>query len=170
MEFRQMRRENQDVPMEECIEILKRGTAGVLALAGDGEYPYALPISFVYSNGRIYFHSAREGHKIDAIRRNARASFCVIGQDRIVPEEYTTYYRSVIAFGKAELVTDPQEQHDAMLLLAEKYCPEDAPAHREEKSTGTENYTAVIRFTVEHITGKEGKALAQQRKAERSPL
>lgn len=163
MEFRKMRRKNQDIPQEECIEILKRGTAGVLAVQGDHEYPYAVPLSFVYREGKLYFHCAREGHKLDALRRSAKASFCVIDQNRIVPEEYTTYYRSVIAFGQAEVVNDPQEQHDALLLLAEKYCPGDTPAHREEKSAGTAGYTAVIRFTVEHITGKEGKALAQQR-------
>ena len=163
MEFRSMRRENQDIPREECEEILRRGTAGVLAVLGDGEYPYAVPLSYVAQGGKLYFHSAREGHKLDALRRSKKASFCVIDQDRIVPEEYTTYYRSVIAFGQAEIVDDPQEQHDAMLALAEKYCDSDTPVHREEKSTDTQGYTAVIRLTIEHLTGKEGKALAQQR-------
>lgn len=163
MEFREMRRINQGISREECLEILQRSTAGVLAVLGDGEYPYAVPLSFAYQEGKLYFHSAREGHKLDALQRCGKASFCVIDQDKIVPEEYTTYYRSVIAFGRAELVTDTKEQHDALLLLAEKYCPEDAPAHREKKSTGTEGYTAVIRFTIEHLTGKEGKALAQRR-------
>lgn len=164
MEFRKMRRKNQDIPQEECLEILKRSTAGVLAVLGDGEYPYAVPLSFVFCDGKLYFHCAREGHKLDALKRSPKASFCVIDQDRIVPEEYTTYYRSVIAFGQAEVVTDFQEQHDALLALAEKYCVSDTPAHREEKSTGTEGYTAVIRLTIEHLTGKEGKTLAAQRR------
>ena len=157
MEFRSMRRANQDIPREECEEILRHGTAGVLAVLGDGEYPYAVPLSYVARGGKLYFHSAREGHKLDALRRSKKASFCVIDQDRIVPEEYTTYYRSVVAFGQAEIVDD------AMLALAEKYCASDTPAHREERSTDTQGYTAVIRLTIEHLTGKEGKALAQQR-------
>ncbi|WP_322184393.1 pyridoxamine 5'-phosphate oxidase family protein [Neglectibacter caecimuris] len=168
MEFRKTRRTNQDISQKECEEILQRSTAGVLAVLGDGEYPYAVPLSFVYYKGLLYFHCAKEGHKLDAIQRSRKASFCVIDQDKLVPEEYTTYYRSVITFGQAELVSDPREQHDALLLLAEKYCPADTPAHREEKSTGTQGYTAVIRLTVEHMTGKEGKALAQQRRAEGS--
>lgn len=163
MEFRSMRRANQDIPREECEEILRHGTAGVLAVLGDGEYPYAVPLSYVARGGKLYFHSAREGHKLDALRRSKKASFCVIDQDRIVPEEYTTYYRSVVAFGQAEIVDDPREQYDAMLALAEKYCASDTPAHREERSTDTQGYTAVIRLTIEHLTGKEGKALAQQR-------
>jgi len=152
MEFRKTRRTNQDISQKECEEILQRSTAGVLAVLGDGEYPYAVPLSFVYYKGLLYFHCAKEGHKLDAIQRSRKASFCVIDQDKLVPEEYTTYYRSVITFGQAELVSDPREQHDALLLLAEK--------------TGTQGYTAVIRLTVEHMTGKEGKALAQQRRAE----
>lgn len=164
MEFRKMRRKNQELPREECLRILEHSTAGVLAVAGDNAYPYAVPLSFVYHEGKLYFHSAREGHKLDALKSSPKASFCVIDQDQVMPEEYTTYYRSVIAFGQAELVNDPREQHDALLLLAEKYCPADTPAHREEQSTGTEGRTAVIRFTVEHLTGKEGKTLAAKRR------
>ena len=79
------------------------GTSGVLALAGDNGYPYALPISYVYSDGKIYFHSAKSGHKIDAVKRCEKASFCVIAEDNIIPEEYTTYYKSVIVFGKLKI-------------------------------------------------------------------
>ena len=75
----------------------------VLALLGDNDYPYAVPISYVYDDGKVYFHSAKSGHKIDAIQRTAKASFCVIDEDLVVPEEYTTYFRSVIAFGRIRL-------------------------------------------------------------------
>lgn len=159
-----MRRIEQALPREECLAILRHSTAGVLAVLGEGAYPYAVPLSFVYQEDKLYFHCARAGHKLDALRSSSRVSFCIIDQDQPVPEEYTTYYRSVIVFGQAEIISDPEEQKTALLLLAEKYCPEDSPAHREEKSTGTDSYTAVIRLTVEHITGKEGTALAAQRK------
>ena len=98
--FRPMRRGKQLLPPEESIQILEQGTSGVLAVAGDAGYPYAVPLSYVYTDGKLYFHCAKSGHKLDAIRRNSKTSFCVIGQDAVVPLEYTTYFRSVIAFGQ----------------------------------------------------------------------
>lgn len=92
--FREMRRNGQELPLEECTAILNRGTSGVLALSGDDNYPYAVPVSYAYDGYKLYFHCAKSGHKIDAIRRNAKASFCVIDQDLVVPEEYTSYFRS----------------------------------------------------------------------------
>ena len=83
--FREMRRKSQALSFDECAEILNRGTSGVLALSGDNQYPYAVPLSYVYDNTKIYFHCAQEGHKIDSILRNAKASFCVIDQDQIIP-------------------------------------------------------------------------------------
>ena len=88
--FREMRRKGQALPAEEITAVLYRGRSGVLALSGDDNYPYALPISYVYDGNHIYFHCARSGHKLDAIQRNCKASFCVVDQDQIVPEEYTT--------------------------------------------------------------------------------
>ena len=96
MIFREMRRKKQELSQQEVADILHKGTPGVLALLGDNDYPYAVPISYVYDGGKIYFHSAKSGHKIDAIQKTAKASFCVIDQDLVVPEEYTTYFSSVI--------------------------------------------------------------------------
>lgn len=79
--FRDMRRKRQQLSEAESIEILRKLTSGTLALLGDGGYPYAVPISYVYADGRLYFHSAKEGHKVDAIRGSDRASFCDIEQD-----------------------------------------------------------------------------------------
>jgi len=77
-EFRQMRRKRQQLSEEESIGILQKATAGTLALLGDNDYPYAVPISYVYNNGNLYFHSALSGHKVDAICKCDKASFCVI--------------------------------------------------------------------------------------------
>ena len=74
--FREMRRKKQILTPEKSIEILKKGTSGVLALSGDDGYPYAVPLSYVYENSMLYFHGAKEGHKIDAIRTCDKASFC----------------------------------------------------------------------------------------------
>ena len=99
--FREMRRKRQLLPPEESVAILERMTNGTLALHGDDDYPYAVPVSYVYIDGRIYFHCAMKGHKVDAIMQNDKVSFCVVERDDIKPAEFTTYFRSVIIFGKA---------------------------------------------------------------------
>ena len=107
--FREMRRNKQALSDEECREILERCTSGTLAVLGDEGYPYAVPLSYVFINGHIYFHCARAGHKLDAIRACDKVSFCVIDRDEVIPEKFTTKYRSVIVFGRAREVTDPEE-------------------------------------------------------------
>lgn len=110
--FRKMRRFNQMLDEESIQEVLKKGTSGVLALAGDDGYPYAVPISYAYDpqNNCFYFHGAKTGQKIDAITRNEKASFCVIDKDQIVSERFTTYFRSVIAFGRMQVIVDDTEK------------------------------------------------------------
>lgn len=131
MVFREMRRKKQSLSQQETEDILNRGTSGVLALLGDNGYPYAVPVSYVYNDGKLYFHSAKSGHKIDAIRRTAKASFCVIDKDLIVPEEYTTYFRSVIVFGQIRVIEDDSEKRTAIEKLAVRYAPEDSAANRD---------------------------------------
>ena len=116
-----MRRKRQQLSNEEAVSILNRSTSGTLALLGDNDYPYAVPISFVYADGRIYFHSALAGHKVDAIRHCDKASFCVIDKDDVQPEEYTTYFRSVVAFGRIHVVDDETEKMAAARLLGDRY-------------------------------------------------
>ena len=91
-EFREMRRKRQQLSEEESIGILQKATAGTLALLGDEDYPYAVPISYVYYEGELYFHSALAGHKVDAIRKCDKASFCVIEQDDVQPKKYTNKF------------------------------------------------------------------------------
>ena len=91
--FREMRRKRQALSASEVAEILHRGISGVLALLGDEEYPYAVPLSYVYDEGKLYFHSATSGHKIDAVGRSAKASFCVIDQDLIDREIYDVFQK-----------------------------------------------------------------------------
>jgi nitroimidazol reductase NimA-like FMN-containing flavoprotein (pyridoxamine 5'-phosphate oxidase superfamily) len=126
---------------------------GVLACLGDGGYPYAVPLSYVYCNGKIYFHSAKAGHKIDAITNNPKVSFTVIDEDTVVSSEYTTYFRSVIAFGRAR-ITEGDERMEAFKALADKYSgdqPEEARLNEINRCTQAH----IIAVDVEHITGKE---------------
>lgn len=157
--FRTMRRNRQELPAEECLAILERGTCGVLAVSGDGGYPYAVPISYVYDNGKIYFHSAITGHKIDALTRNDRVSFCVVDQDQIVPEEYTTYFRSVIAFGKLRILSEEDAKGLAIEKLAVKYAPADSASNRTETIEKSWKSFCMLEMTIEHMTGKAAKEL-----------
>ena len=112
--FRELRRKRQALSETDCSDILKRGTSGVLALMGDGGYPYAVPMSYVYDGEKLYFHCAKSGHKLDAIAGNPKASFCVVDRDQVVPEEYTTYFRSVIVFGTMRIIEEEQEKRTAV--------------------------------------------------------
>ena len=152
--FREMRRKGQVLPKASAEEILIKGQTGVLAVSGDNDYPYALPLNFVYEEDKIYFHCARSGHKLDAIRRNGKVSFCVIDADQVVPEEFATDYRSAIAFGMAKEVEDDDDKIHALRLLNKKYAPL-LPEKGEEAIQKDWKFVCVIRIDVEHLTGKE---------------
>ena len=160
--FREMRRSKQRLPREVAVEILERNTSGVLALSGDEGYPYAVPMSYVYAEGKIYFHSAKNGHKIDAIQRNEKASFCVIDQDQIVPEKYTTFFRSVIVFGRLRLVEDMEEMRRIAATLAMKYSADFKEGIPKEINASIRNM-AILELTIDHITAKEAIELIKQR-------
>ena len=151
---RPMRRIRQQLDRAACEEILMRGTSGVLALSGDDGYPYAVPLSYVWAEGKLIFHGAKSGHKLDAMRHEPRASFCVIGEDEIVPERYTTHFRSVICFGRMRVAEEPDEMRRLTLLLGEKYWP-DHPKEAYEEIDGAMSRLCVFVMDVERMTGKQ---------------
>lgn len=151
--FRKLRRGKQLLSIEDTAAVMDRRTNGVLACLGDEDYPYAVPLSYVYFNDRIYFHSAKAGHKIDAITKNPKVSFSVIDEDTIVSEEFTTYFRSVIAFGKARIV-EGDEWLEAFEALVEKYSGDQAEEAKHKEIAGCMK-AYIIAIDVEHITGKE---------------
>ena len=161
-EFRQMRRKRQQLSDEESIGILQRATSGTLALLGDNGYPYAVPISYVYSDGKLYFHSALSGHKVDAIRKCDKASFCVIDQDDVKPERYTTFFRSVIAFGRIHIIEDETEKLAIARILGNRYNPNREEALQKEIESGLSRMLA-IRFDIEHLAGKQAVELVKQK-------
>lgn len=165
--FREMRRKRQQLSTEECEEILCRGTSGVLAAEGDGGYPYAVPLSYVYENGKLYFHCAKAGHKLDAVRRNAKVSFCVIDRDAVMPEEYTSYFRSVIVFGEMRILEDEAKKWNAMERLSLKYAPEDSPERRRGAIEKDWAPLCVLELSVAHMSGKEAIELVREREKNR---
>ena len=159
--FREMRRKRQQLSEVESIGILQKATAGTLALLGDNDYPYAVPISYVYHERKLYFHSALAGHKVDAIRNCDKASFCVIDKDDVQPEKYTTFFRSVIAFGRIHIIEDEQEKQETARLLGNRYNPDQEEALQKELEKGLARMV-MIRFDMEHLTGKQAIEMVKQ--------
>ena len=163
-----MRRIRQELPKEECEKILNKATAGVLSVLGDGGYPYGVPMSFVYAEGKLYFHSAVEGHKLDAIAKEDKCSFTIIDQDEIHPDEYTSYFRSVIAFGRIHRLESMEEMIHGLRLLCEKYNPGDHAGlqHEIDKSVAmpggiSHTRVAVLCMEIDHLSGKEAIELVR---------
>ena len=162
--FPQMRRKKQEISFEKCVDILNRATSGVLAVIGEGGYPYTVPISYVYTDGKIIFHSAKSGHKIDAIRKNDKVSFCVIDKDDIKPAEFTTYFRSVIAFGKIRIIENDEEKRETIEKLAIRYSPNETIESRNKEIESAWSALCMLEMEIEHITGKEAIELVNKNK------
>lgn len=161
--FREMRRKKQLLTMEETEAIFKRGTSGVLAVEGDGGYPYTVPLSYFYADSKIYFHSAKSGHKVDAIKKNDKASFCVVDQDEIVPEKFTTYFRSAVAFGRVRILEDREDIISALNKLGIKYSPNESDERRMAEIEGDMDNMYMMEFSIEHMTGKEAIELVKEK-------
>lgn len=163
--FRPMRRKVQQLSDEECQQILQAHSHGVLALLGDESYPYAVPMSYVSEPGTLWFHSALEGHKVDAVRAFDKASFCVVDADNVVPCNYTTCFRSVIAFGRVRVEENVDEKMRALRLLGDKYYPSHPMELEAEVAKGADRLL-MIRLDIEHLTGKEAIELVRARRGE----
>jgi nitroimidazol reductase NimA-like FMN-containing flavoprotein (pyridoxamine 5'-phosphate oxidase superfamily) len=151
-EFREMRRKRQQLSEEESIGILQKATAGTLALLGDDDYPYAVPISYAYNDGKLYFHSALSGHKVDAIRKCNKASFCVI-DDGSGTEGWWLQFKSVIVFGVIEMIDDPVVVEDISRRLSAKFVDDkEYVDHEIELSL---KGTLLLKMRIEHMTGKK---------------
>ena len=156
--FRKMRRSRQELPVEETLEIMEKGTTGILGVLGDDDYPYTVPVNYLYRDGKIIFHGAKAGHKFDAMQKHDKVSFCVISRDEIVARKVTDYFESAIAFGKVHMIEDPDEKLQAAYALGRKFSPEEAVQDDIDRS-----YRNVVMFEieVEHLTGKKAIELVR---------
>jgi uncharacterized protein len=159
--FRPMRRKNQALSEAETIEILRSCTSGVLAVAGDEDYPYTVPLSYAYEDGKLFFHCAAEGHKIDGIKRNSKVSFCVIQTDDVIQKTFTTHYKSVIVFGKARILEDENEKRHGLECLVKKYSPDYVPEGQVEIEHDLK-IVCVVEVAIEHMMGKAAKELFEK--------
>lgn len=151
----EMRRAKQRLSPEESLAILEKGSSGVLAL-WDGEEPYAVPLSYVYHEGKLYFHCARAGRKLEAIKVCPRASFCVVAADNVIAEKYTTAYRSVIVSGRLRIIEDETEMVPALRLLAAKYNPLQGEVLDNKIAEGIPRMF-MLELSADEISGKQGK-------------
>ncbi len=158
---RKMRRFKQQLSDKECIEILCTNTSGVLSLCGEDMQPYGVPLSHVYENGKLYFHSALKGYKLDIIGQNRNVSFTVIDLDEIHPEKYTTYFRSVIASGRIRIIDEDTEKMRTLELLGRRCNSSDSEGLKKEISRGFSN-CVMLEMTIERMTGKQAIELVSR--------
>ena len=142
--FRKMRRWKQQLSPEACIEVLKKEPRGVLSMIGEDRYPYGIPMNHWYceADGKLYFHGAKEGHKIDALRACDKVSYCVHDQGYRKEGEWSLNIQSVVVFGTIKPVEDEQKAVEICRGLSAKFT--DDPAYVEYE----------LELTPDHITGK----------------
>ncbi len=149
--FREMTRKKNQISDQDAMHLLINGRYGVLGTISENGYPYTTPLNYVYLDHKIYFHSAKIGHKIDNINHNEKVSFTVVGEESIIEEELTSQYKSVTLFGKAKVVPGHKE---ILFALVEKYAIRMLAESKESIEKDYHN-TSIIEITIEHLTGKE---------------
>ena len=152
--FREMLRKHLQLPEEECIDILKKQLRGVLSVLGDDGYPYGMPMNHYYcaQDGKLYFHGGKKGHKIDAVKRHDKASFCVYDEGFQKDGDWALNIRSVIVFGRIELVRDRETVYRISAELSRKFTDDEDYISREIEQSGPG--TLMFALVPEHITGK----------------
>ena len=153
--FREVRRFKQRLNRDECLEILKQTKRGILSVNGDEGYPYGVPLNHYYDEetGKIYFHGASRGHKVDAIRKDSRASFCVYDDGYRKEGDWALSFKSVIVFGTIREVDDPDVILRVCRDLSYKFTSDDDYIEHEIATSG--KVVMVHELTIEHITGKK---------------
>lgn len=155
--FRNMLRAKQQLTQAECVEILKTEKRGVLSVLGDGGYPYGIPLNHYYNeaDGKLYFHSGRLGHKLDALRGCDKVSFCVLDQGRREDGDWALHFRSVIVFGRVTFIEDRETVYAIAARLSRKFTDDEAYIAEELRRSGPA--TCMFALTPEQITGKRVK-------------
>ena len=152
--FRQLRRIKQQLTQEECISVLKNEVRGVLSVLGDNDYPYGLPINYLYSEdeNKIYFHGAKEGHKIDSIKKCDKVSFCIYDKGVQSEVKKGLDYKSVIVFGRIKIVEDFDKTIDICRKLSAQF--DFGEDYIEEEIKKFAKFVLCLELTPEHICGK----------------
>lgn len=150
--FRKMRREDRELSREESFEILENAKRGVLAVQGEEGYPYTVPISPKFYNGKVYFHGAKEGHKIDSLKACDKVTLCVMDDGVLSDDGWSMMVKSTVVFGRVKLVDDVKLATEVIRSLATEYYP-NAEMIEESIQSGIDK-VQLLELTIEHITGK----------------
>lgn len=152
--FRPMRRNKQQVSADECRAVLQTAKRGVLSVHGEDGYPYGVPLNFVFDaqTDTVYFHAAKEGHKLDAIRRDSKVCFTVMDDGYKVEGDWAWYVKSVVVFGKAEVIADDAARDKWLRALAAKYFPPEENVEADMARNAPRALVVAVR--IEHMNGK----------------
>lgn len=152
--FRELVRKNKKLSMEECVHILKAEKRGVLSVNGDDDYPYGMPMNHWYNeeDGKIYFHCGNTGHRLDALQKDSKVSFCTYDEGYREPGQWALNVKSVIVFGTIEIVDDMNRIIDITTKLSHKFTQDDEYIQTEIKQHA--HRTLLLVLTPEHICGK----------------
>lgn len=152
--FREIQRKNKIIPMEECIALLEAETRGILSVIGDDDYPYGMPMNHFYNSedGKIYFHCGKSGHRLDSLKNHNKVSFCVYDKGYKKDGDWALNVKSVIVFGKIELIDNIDMISDISMRLSHKFTQDDEYIESEIEKYAHE--TLLLQLTPEHITGK----------------
>lgn len=153
--FRKMRRFQQELLREECVEVLEKAKRGVLSVIGDEGYPYGIPLDHVYFDGKVYFHCAKEGHKLDAIRACDKVSYCVMDEGVREEGDWPLHFRSVIIFGRMRVVEDEEKKREIVTRLVRKFT--DDEEYLQKELVNAFPRVACLELEIEHMTGKRVK-------------
>lgn len=149
-----MARQKQQISKKECIEVLKEAPRGVLSVLGDEDYPYGVPIDHWYceEDGNLYFHSGKTGHKVDAMKKHDKVSFCTWDEGYRREGEWALNIRSVIVFGRIQVIEDQERAMDIVRKLSYKYTSDTEFIEKEIKNSGA--HTLIFALVPEYMTGK----------------
>ena len=151
--FRSLQRKNKELSLDECKSILKEEKRGVLSVIGDGGYPYGMPLNHYYAeDGNIYFHCGKRGHRLDSLKNSDKVSFCVYDKGVKSENDWALTIRSVIVFGKTEIIDNADIIADISEKLSRKFTDDEAYIKNEIECFAHE--TLILRLTPEHICGK----------------
>jgi len=152
--FRELARKNKQLSERECLQVLQQETRGVLSVFGDDDYPYGMPMNHWYNekDGKIYFHSGKIGHRLDALKKCNKVSFCTYDKGNQEEGEWAFQVKSVIVFGRIDILTDRKKIVDITTKLSHKFTQDDAYIQKEIEMHA--HKTLLLRLTPEHICGK----------------
>jgi len=152
--FRELARKNKQLSTEDCLKVLQEEPRGVLSVIGDDAYPYGMPMNHWYNeeDGKIYFHCGKVGHRLDALKKHDKVSFCVYDQGYRNEGDWALNVKSVIVFGRMEVIDDMEKIIDITTKLSYKFTQDEEYIKKEIELYG--NGTLLLQLVPEHICGK----------------